>query len=207
MSKPPKSESDRHPEGLIVGDDGRLRCSWGASVPGFADYHDTEWGIPVADDHKLFEKLCLEGFQSGLSWRTILDKRPAFREVFLDFDFEQVARFGEADVERLVRDARIVRHRGKIEATVNNARRACEAVKTYGSLGALILALRTSARGSACPNHARCPDEYLQDRRLCQARGRPEEAGLAVLRPDDCLRVHAGDGAGQRPPGRLCRAG
>jgi DNA-3-methyladenine glycosylase I len=111
---------------------------WAAKVPSFSNYHDTEWGFPVDDEHRLFEKICLEGFQSGLSWRTILDKRPAFREVFLDFDFEQVARFGEADVERLVRDARIVRHRGKIEATVNNARRACEAVETHGSLGALI---------------------------------------------------------------------
>ena len=110
----------------------------GASVPGFADYHDTEWGIPVADDHKLFEKLCLEGFQSGLSWRTILDKRPAFREVFIGFDFERVARFGAADVERLLQDARIVRHRGKIEATIHNARRACEAVEAHGSLGALV---------------------------------------------------------------------
>jgi len=123
---------------LIVGDDGRHRCFWVGHVPGFSAYHDTEWGFPVDDELKLFEKICLEGFQSGLSWRTILDKRPAFREVFLDFDFEQVARFGDADVERLLGDARIVRHRGKIEATINNARRACEAVEAHGSLGALI---------------------------------------------------------------------
>jgi DNA-3-methyladenine glycosylase I len=129
---------DPLPEGLIVGEDGRHRCLWGGTIPGFAAYHDSEWGFPVDDDHKLFEKVCLEGFQSGLSWRTILDKRPAFREVFLDFDFEQVARFGETDVERLLGDARIVRHRGKIEATINNARRACEAVETHGSLGALL---------------------------------------------------------------------
>jgi DNA-3-methyladenine glycosylase I len=111
---------------------------WAAKVPSFLNYHDTEWGFPVDDDHKLFEKICLEGFQSGLSWRTILDKRPAFREVFLDFDFEQVALFGAADVQRLLSDARIVRHRGKIEATITNARRAREAVEAHGSLGTLI---------------------------------------------------------------------
>ncbi len=138
MTSTTSSESDSLPDGLIIGDDGRPRCFWAARVPSFSNYHDTEWGFPVDDEHRLFEKICLEGFQSGLSWRTILDKRPAFREVFLDFDFEQVARFEDADVERLVRDARIVRHRGKIEATVNNARRACEAVETHGSLGALI---------------------------------------------------------------------
>ncbi len=136
MSNPTNSEP--LPDGLIVGEDGRPRCFWAGSIPGFAAYHDTEWGFPVADEHKLFEKVCLEGFQSGLSWRTILNKRPAFREVFLDFDFTRVARFGEQDVERLLGDARIVRHRGKIEATINNARRACEAVEAHGSLGALL---------------------------------------------------------------------
>ena len=138
MAKSTKPKFDPLPEGLILGDDGQPRCFWAGAAPGFATYHDTEWGFPVDDDHKLFEKICLEGFQSGLSWRTILDKRPAFRDVFLDFDFEQVARFTDADVERLLGDARIVRHRGKIEATINNARRACEAVETHGSLGGLI---------------------------------------------------------------------
>ncbi|MCO4746519.1 MAG: DNA-3-methyladenine glycosylase I [Proteobacteria bacterium] len=126
------------PNGLIIGEDGHPRCAWVAGVPGFAHYHDTEWGFPVADEHLLFEKICLEGFQSGLSWRTIFDKRPAFREVFLGFDFERLAHFGDADVERLLQDARIVRHRGKIEATLNNARRACEAMDKHGSLGALV---------------------------------------------------------------------
>ena len=140
---------DSPPEGLVLGDDGRPRCFWAGSVPGFAAYHDTEWGFPVDDEHMLFEKICLEGFQSGLSWRTILNKRPAFRELFLDFDFERVARFGAADVERLLGDARIVRHRGKIEATINNARRACEAVDAHGSLGALLW--RHEPRRSAAP--------------------------------------------------------
>ena len=138
MTMPTNSESEPLPAGIILGDDGQPRCFWVGAAPGFAAYHDTEWGFPVTDEHKLFEKVCLEGFQSGLSWRTILNKRPAFREVFLDFDFERVARFGQADVERLLTDARIVRHRGKIEATINNARRACEAVEAHGSLGALL---------------------------------------------------------------------
>jgi DNA-3-methyladenine glycosylase I len=138
MTTPPDPAPLPLAEGLMLGDDGQPRCFWGGKIPGFAEYHDNEWGFPVQDEHKLFEKVCLEGFQSGLSWRTILDKRPAFREVFLDFDFERVARFGDDDVARLLADARIVRHRGKIEATINNARRACEAVDAHGSLGALL---------------------------------------------------------------------
>jgi DNA-3-methyladenine glycosylase I len=138
MTSSTKKVSVPLPEGLIVGEDGRPRCFWAGTIPGFAAYHDTEWGFPVADDQKLFEKICLEGFQSGLSWRTILAKRPAFREVFLGFDFERVARFTDADVTRLLGDARIVRHRGKIEATINNARRACDVVDVHGSLGALV---------------------------------------------------------------------
>jgi DNA-3-methyladenine glycosylase I len=117
-------------------DDGRPRCPWGASTPTYAAYHDTEWGFPVVDDRRLFEKLCLEGFQSGLSWITILNKRERFREVFAGFDYEIVAGFGEADVERLLADPGIVRHRGKIEATINNARRARELVDEAGSLAA-----------------------------------------------------------------------
>lgn len=127
-----------HPEGLLLGDDGQPRCTWALKVTGFVNYHDKEWGFPVEDEHRLFEKICLEGFQSGLSWKIILDKRPAFREVFLDFDFEKIAQFGEKDVDRLMNDVRIIRHRGKIEATINNARKACETVEIHGSLGALI---------------------------------------------------------------------
>ena len=108
------------------------------STPVYVAYHDTEWGFPVTDDHRLFEKLCLEGFQSGLSWLTILNKRERFREVFPGFDYEQVARFDDTDVERLLTDAGIVRHRGKIEATINNARRACELVDEFGSLAAYV---------------------------------------------------------------------
>jgi DNA-3-methyladenine glycosylase I len=113
-------------DGLARGDDGVVRCAWGDSTPDYRVYHDDEWGRPVADDTRLFEKLCLEGFQSGLSWLTILRKREAFRAAFSGFDFNQVARFTDQDVERLLQDAGIVRHRGKIEATINNAQRAVE---------------------------------------------------------------------------------
>jgi len=122
----------------LVGDDGKARCRWCASAPEFLDYHDTEWGFPVADDQRLFEKLALEGFQSGLSWRTILAKRENFRAAFHGFDFERVARFGARDVKRLLADAGIVRHRGKIEAVINNAQRARELVKREGSLAAFV---------------------------------------------------------------------
>jgi len=122
----------------IDGPDGRPRCRWSASAPEFIAYHDTEWGFPVADDRRLFEKLCLEGFQSGLSWRTILAKRENFRAAFHGFDFNRVAQFTEADVERLLQDAGIVRHRGKIEAVINNARRAQELVEREGSLAAYV---------------------------------------------------------------------
>jgi DNA-3-methyladenine glycosylase I len=119
---------------LLTGEDGVARCFWGASDPLYRSYHDDEWGRPNADDRRLFEKLCLEGFQAGLSWLTILRKRDAFREAFRGFDFEAVARFGRRDVARLLRNPGIVRHRGKIESTLNNARRALELAEEFGSL-------------------------------------------------------------------------
>ena len=124
--------------GLREGDDGVTRCFWGDYPEVYRAYHDTEWGFPVADDQRLFEKLCLEGFQAGLSWLTILRKRENFRAAFAGFDFDRVARFGERDVERLLGDAGIVRHRGKIEATINNARRAVELVESEGSLASYV---------------------------------------------------------------------
>ena len=122
------------PDGIVVGDDDVARCWWADSAPEYRAYHDTEWGFPVSDDVRLFEKLSLEGFQAGLSWLTILRKREAFRRAFAGFDYERVARFGEHDVSRLLADAGIVRHRGKIEAVINNARRAVELVEAEGSL-------------------------------------------------------------------------
>ena len=111
-----------------------VRCSWPTNDPLYLDYHDNEWGRPTTNAHRLFEKVCLEGFQSGLAWITILRKREAFRAAFAQFDFEVVAAFGDADVERLLGDAGIVRHRGKIEATINNAQRAIQMVEDEGSL-------------------------------------------------------------------------
>src|ERR1700761_2742932 len=134
------------PEGIAVGDDGVARCSWGDSAPEYRPYHDTEWGFPVADDVRLFEKLSLEGFQAGLSWLTILRKREAFRAAFAGFDFNRVAEFGDADVARLLGDAGIVRHRGKIEAVINNAQRAVELVAAEGSLAHYVWGFEPVAR-------------------------------------------------------------
>ena len=120
----------------VTGPDGKPRCGWCAATDDFFPYHDNEWGFPVDDDQRLFEKICLEGFQSGLSWRTILAKRENFRAAFKQFDFNKVAKFSDADVERLLQDAGIVRHRGKIEAVINNAQRAREMVKEEGSVAA-----------------------------------------------------------------------
>jgi DNA-3-methyladenine glycosylase I len=126
-------------EGLVRNEDGVTRCWWGSGDSlEYRSYHDDEWGTPVTDDVRLFEKLTLEGFQSGLSWLTILRKRDAFRRAFTGFDFNRVARFGARDVERLLDDASIVRHRGKIESTINNARRALELVEAEGSLAAFV---------------------------------------------------------------------
>lgn len=122
--------------GLQPGPDGKPRCSWGLSAPEYLPYHDGEWGFPVTDDRRLFEKICLEGFQAGLSWLTILRKRDAFRRAFAGFDPRRVARFGPRQVRRLLGDAGIVRHRGKIESAVNNARRALELADEFGSLAA-----------------------------------------------------------------------
>ena len=122
--------------GLIAGPDGAMRCFWHGNLPDYLHYHDHEWGRPVADDRRLFEKICLEGFQSGLSWLTILRKRENFREAFDGFDFDRVAKFTDSDVERLLTNAGIIRHRGKIVSTINNAKRARELADEAGSLAA-----------------------------------------------------------------------
>ena len=123
-------------DGLIEGADGTHSCRWHGNLPDYKTYHDTEWGRPVTDDTRLFEKICLEGFQSGLSWLTILRKRENFRAAFAGFNIAKVAAFDEADIERLVNDAGIVRHRGKIVSTINNANRALELQREFGTLAA-----------------------------------------------------------------------
>jgi DNA-3-methyladenine glycosylase I len=150
-------------EGLVAHPDGRVRCWWCGEDPDYVAYHDDEWGRPVHDDVRLFEKLCLEGFQAGLSWLTILRKRPAFRTAFAGFDPHVVAGFGQADVTRLLSNAGIVRHRGKIEATIGNARAYLDLVAVEGSLDAYVWryaphpvpAPRTSAEiRTSCPEAA-----------------------------------------------------
>lgn len=133
----------------FIGPDGKARCSWCGATPEYLAYHDTEWGYPVGDDRRLFEKLSLEGFQSGLSWRTILMKRENFRAAFHDFDVDRVARFGARDVARLLKDAGIVRHRGKIEAVINNAKRARELVEREGSLAAYVWRYEADSKAGA----------------------------------------------------------
>lgn len=139
---------------LFSGPDGRPRCRWCGAAPEFLDYHDTEWGFPVDDDFRLFEKLSLEGFQSGLSWRTILVKRENFRKAFHGFDYNKIAKFTEKDVDRLLQDEGIVRHRGKIEAVINNARHAIELVKQEGSLATYIWQFEPKPENAAAPQTA-----------------------------------------------------
>jgi DNA-3-methyladenine glycosylase I len=135
----------------ITGTDGQPRCRWCGAAPEFEVYHDAEWGFPVADDTRLFEKLCLEGFQSGLSWRTILAKRENFRRAFDGFDFQRVARYGEERVARLLQDEGIVRHRGKIEAVINNAACAIALTKEFGSLAAYFWQFEVDPAHAALP--------------------------------------------------------
>jgi DNA-3-methyladenine glycosylase I len=141
--------SDGQAIGVERGDDGRRRCGWCTSAPDYLAYHDQEWGRPVVDDIRIYEKLCLEGFQSGLSWLTILRKREGFRRAFCGFDPEQVARFGGQTIERLLADAAIIRHRGKIEAAIANARATLEVQARYGSLGALVWSFEPPRRRRA----------------------------------------------------------
>lgn len=139
---------------MVTGPDGQPRCRWCGAAPEFLDYHDREWGFPVDDDRRLFEKLCLESFQSGLSWRTILAKRDNFRKAFQKFDFNRVADYTDSDVERLLKDPGIVRHRGKIEAVINNARCARELAEQEGSLAAFFWRYEPEEDGLAEPQTA-----------------------------------------------------
>lgn len=136
MTDPGSDKNKQDVDGLVVGEDGLARCWWHGGLEDYRLYHDNEWGWPVDEDRRLFEKICLEGFQSGLSWLTILRKREAFRNAFANFDIDAVARFDDRDVERCLADAGIVRHQGKIRSVINNARRAQELRDEAGSLAA-----------------------------------------------------------------------
>lgn len=155
----------------VEGPDGLPRCRWCAGVDEFFPYHDNEWGFPVDDDIRLFEKICLEGFQSGLSWRTILAKRENFRKAFKGFDFHKVARFTEKDVERLLQDEGIVRHRGKIEAVINNSARACELVEQEGSLAAYFWRFEPGATSLAAPQTQSTSEESTRLSKDLKKRG------------------------------------
>ena len=196
-------------------EDGKQRCHWCASAPEFPAYHDTEWGFPVADDYRLFEKLCLEGFQSGLSWRTILAKRENFRRAFHGFDFDRVARFKEKDVTRLLQDEGIIRHRGKIEAVINNAQRAQEMVKQEGSLAAFVWRHEPDKRTLAEPQTASASPESVALSKELKKRGWKfvgpttvyafmQAMGLVNDHADDCVgRAEVARArAAFKPPGR-----
>jgi DNA-3-methyladenine glycosylase I len=155
-------------DGVFACEDGVRRCSWACSTPDYHSYHDLEWGFPVSADTRLFEKLSLEGFQAGLSWLTILRKRDAFRAAFAGFNLTRVAGFGERDVKRLLADAGIVRHRGKIEAVINNAQRALELVEEQGSLAGYIWSFEPRPRRGK-----------LDRARLAQLALTPESTALA----------------------------
>jgi DNA-3-methyladenine glycosylase I len=139
---------------LFIAPDGQARCHWCSATPEYLAYHDEEWGYPVSDDRRLFEKLSLEGFQSGLSWRTILAKRDHFRAAFHGFDVERIARYTQRDVERLLQDEGIVRHRGKIEAVIHNARQARDMAKEHGSLAAYFWRYEPDPKSLARPQTA-----------------------------------------------------
>ncbi len=142
------------------------RCQWGTSHADYLEYHDHEWGLPVTADNRLFEKLCLEGFQSGLSWLTILRKREDFRRGFADFDLEKVARFNSRSVERLLKDASIVRHRGKIESTINNAKQALKLRDTHGSLANYFWSFEPERRPAPDPMPAKTPESIALSKDL-----------------------------------------
>ena len=145
----------------IVGPDGKNRCRWCDAAPEFFAYHDTEWGFPVDDDYRLFEKLSLESFQSGLSWRTILAKRENFRAAFHHFDFDRIARFTQRDVTRLLKDEGIVRHRGKIESVINNAKQVQKLIKQEGSFAAFVWGYEPDAKRLAKPQTASTSAESI----------------------------------------------
>ena len=189
--------------GLIRGEDGQHRCWWHGNDPVYRAYHDNEWGRPVALDRTLFEKLSLEGFQAGLSWLTILRKRDHFRRAFCDFEIDCVARFGPTDVERLLQDVGIVRHRGKIEAVIENAKRAQDLQAEAGSLAAFVWSFEPSLASRPQRLDRATLGNLAQTPELEGALQGLEATRLVLRRTDDLLRLHAGHGARQRSSRRL----
>ena len=188
--------------GVVRGDDGLVRCAWGSSTPEYVAYHDREWGRPVLDDVHLYEKLCLEGFQSGLSWLTILRKREGFRRAFAGFDPSVVAGYGADDVDRLLADASIVRHRGKIEATIANARATLAVQAELGSLAALVWSFEPP-RPAAAALPGEIPSATPESSALSSRAAPP---GVPLHRAHHRVCRDAVAGPGRRPPGRLSRA-
>jgi len=188
---------ERPPDDLRRGPDGRLRCAWSGATVEYVAYHDAEWGRPVHDDVRLFEKLCLEGFQAGLSWLTVLRKREAFRLAFANFEPAKVAAFGEADVTRLLRDASIIRSRAKIEAAIANGRAMLALGDT--TLAELVWAHAPPPRPALVARAARV------DPRVGRAGQGVQAARLPIRRRDHRVRHDAGVRRGRRPPGRLLR--
>jgi len=158
-------------ENLIKAPGGQYRCRWCSAAPDFLHYHDTEWGYPVSDDRQLFEKLCLESFQSGLSWRTILTKREDFRKAFHQFDYNKVADFTEEDIEKLLENKGIVRHRGKITAVINNAQRVKELIAKEGSLAAFVWRYQPSDNQDRVPQSASTSSESISLAKEFKKRG------------------------------------
>ena len=186
-----------------MGDDGRKRCHWPGADEQYLAYHDHEWGRPVTDDVALYEKLCLEGFQSGLSWITILRKRETFRSAFAGFDPERVAAFDGSDIERLLGDAGIVRHRGKIEAAIANAHGTLAAREQYGSLAAVVWSVEPErARRPAPTAMGDLPAQTPESSELSKA---SQATRLPLRRPDHGIRRHAEPRTGERPPPRMLR--
>jgi len=193
----------------VPGPDGKPRCRWCLAAPEFLAYHDTEWGIPVGDDRQLFEKLSLEAFQSGLSWRTILAKRENFRAAFLHFDFDRIARFTQRDIDRLLGNEGIVRHRGKIEAVINNAQRAQELALQEGSLAAFIW--RHEPRGGqlAKPQTASISAESIELSKELKRRGWKfvgPTTVYAFMQAIGLINDHAQGCAGRAPAERARKA-
>lgn len=200
----------------VEGPDGKPRCSWCSAAPEFFEYHDKEWGYPVDNDVRLFEKLSLESFQSGLSWRTILAKRDNFRAAFSNFDFNVVAKFSESDVEKLLLDKGIVRHRGKVEAVINNAKKACELVRQEGSLATFFWRFEPGKADLSEPQTASTSEESIALSKALKKQGWKfvgpttvysfmQAMGLVNDHADNCVYREKVEQARKRfkPPGRV----